>query len=836
MTLNEIIEQRKTLNEAITAKNYEKVEAMLADPEVALNNELPDLNLPVRQMFNLRDKRMAQIFLDCPRIDWLAPAWDRNLDEYEEKYEIQYERYSPSPNKTNNKAYLWKNNFDYFYYLNETFASRLPEESEIIYDRIISELIKAADAEICSKLLFLTADSFVAFKIATKYCTDVNARGNSILHITRSEEVAELAIAMGADINALNGQEKTPMMVQNTLKPLQVILKNGANVHFINSKGESMFTNDVNRGRLSRNYELSEVLFRNELRKNTCKLSDSFLNEIFSKYPRYKEIFESDLPTNLNRLENRRYDDLFNTYFKQLSLEDYLQFIKNQLAAGIPFETRDLAPKRRRLIKKHSNELAELALQSEQLNVLNDFRHSSFKVYLKSISPSQFTGYSSNSPTTLDSFALFTAIQSKIVHLLKNPNLDPFLEKDGKLFFERDDDSLRKVTELDASWLFELYFLGFDVFKKSQKTGKSLIDYLNPDAVLNVDIGYRFPLSKLSLVFFEVNCKASKEEVDLFTPIDDQGNTILHYMAKQGHLGAQLEQKLDFSDTKKMTNIEGKTPCDIILQNDRNFSCFFRFPDLEEGQLRILMDDYLAIHGADYFKRFGGEILLMFLRAASVSKHFVDLISKFLIEEVGISLDRLLNESFSYEGTQKKTLGKLIFQCKTPNAHEFLIMQGYHKANPVYFFKNLMSLRLTSLIDLFLENCDDITPIILIYCQPPSVRACDENLKSVMTSQKMRNATISNSPDSPKLLDVNYFRLCNSTSKIAFFSEINVDARNLKGSVVKPELPQNFYNYYDLHYWTTLRKNGWTSEDFKDLSIYGTLSRSDSGFLLEFGS
>ncbi len=175
----ELLRLIKNLNHSIEIRDYEGVSFILEETDFPLNfdfnyNIIP---LPLDVMLKVGDPEMARLFLKCPRVDWLAPSWNRSMEEREEQCGIQYEPGKPRMNKKNGQSssddYL-----DLFYCLGRDFESSCPEEAHIIYEKIIEELVTLAKSETYepNKFLCITADSLMAFKIALKYSTNIGVK------------------------------------------------------------------------------------------------------------------------------------------------------------------------------------------------------------------------------------------------------------------------------------------------------------------------------------------------------------------------------------------------------------------------------------------------------------------------------------------------------------------------------------------------------------------------------------------------------------------------------------------------------------------------------------
>ena len=72
----------------------------------------------------------------------------------------------------------------------------------------------------------------------------------------------------------------------------------------------------------------------------------------------------------------------------------------------------------------------------------------------------------------------------KAAEALLNEGADPAVECDGLLFYERQDFFQNVCENLHLFHiLMSLYSSNFDLFLQQRKTGKSFVDYLNPEAL-----------------------------------------------------------------------------------------------------------------------------------------------------------------------------------------------------------------------------------------------------------------------------------------------------------------------------------------------------------------
>ncbi len=299
------LERVQDLNRAILAENSLVIELLLADSEVQVNMDLLAVKLPLKTMLEKLNSFLAKHFPNCPRIDWLAMTHPRNVENAERDFGFPIERDTKGRNKLSASSGPVVNNFDYFHYLDKIFEAVYPNGAAEIYDKIISELVKIADTQDYTRLLFNTLNSVVAFHTALKYCTPVNARdekGRTHLHVIESSDLIPILLAFNIPGNAVDENGETALMAQaragrwSIVKRLVILANiNGTGLDFVNSKGLSWFSVAKSQEEFLQLFDLSEPLFLAELKLYNA-IDYKILDVIFLKNPSFKMIFLSNLP------------------------------------------------------------------------------------------------------------------------------------------------------------------------------------------------------------------------------------------------------------------------------------------------------------------------------------------------------------------------------------------------------------------------------------------------------------------------------------------------------------------------------------------------------------
>ena len=769
------------LNEAIRSLNYEKVQEMLADEHVPVNVSKYHyiITLPLKQMICTKDPKMARLFLQCPRIDWLAPEWDRGMMKLEEEFGIQYER--------GDVGYFWtekkrKSDFSYFYYLDESFVQACPEEAWQIYEKIIAELVAIAETENFDMLLLRTCKQLIPFQMALKYSTNINVKNENnetLLHLTNDLDVAKLLIEKGADVNAKNSDGRTPLNKTLETQPnvalVELLLKSGAEV------GDCCFR----KGFLS-HFEVSKAALMVALSKEFACVDSDELEMFFGKYPQYKELFESDLPSHLCVLENSFYSD----YCVRLSDEDYISFLKHMIirSKGNYFGVR---PSRTKLIEQHANELLYLSV-----------RENSF-VFARTL----LEEFKADPNCICNGKAPLFVAHDKLIHLLLSNGADPFLELDGLKFFERED-FCQNETIIDAYWLINLARKGFDIFKPSEKTGKSLINYLNPTAQLSLGVNaqsYSFPLSKLSQLLFDVFCC---NQPDVFAPIDEDGNTILHYAAQQcnfRYIGCVFDLK-GVSELKQIRNKSGKSLFESFIENDKD--CYFAKSITTLDDFKAYAGTFLEIHGVSFFKVFGAQ----FFYAVLIHRQKPDFeIAEYLLER-GVSINRILDEYMLGHEILKHIFHRHTFHNYCEAVVNFVLKHGYRPI--VSDLTLLVQFDHVEYVEPLIEECENIHSFINSICVNSDSQwnsEFNDAYRAFFSHPKVLEST----KDGCKSLDIYFFAACSddeSIIKTEFFLQLGVDPRRLIGTETAARVTDGHFQGFAL-----LLEAGWTLEDFKNI-------------------
>ena len=110
---------------AIRSGNSKKVKLLISDRESVLNVRiLKNAKLPLEEALLRCNEKIIKIFLECPRVDCLAPTWNRAENSFEEEFGIQCDQnmrkneYGEGSLGFNlNRGCACYNAIDYFYYL-----------------------------------------------------------------------------------------------------------------------------------------------------------------------------------------------------------------------------------------------------------------------------------------------------------------------------------------------------------------------------------------------------------------------------------------------------------------------------------------------------------------------------------------------------------------------------------------------------------------------------------------------------------------------------------------------------------------------------------------------
>ncbi len=252
----------------------------------------------------------------------------------------------------------------------------------------------------------------------------------------------------------------------------------------------------------------------------------------------------------------------------------------------------------------------------------------------------------------------------------------------------------------------------------------------------------------MSNLFFEI---ISQSNINVFTPIDEDDNTILHYISKQFEktFHSNILNYVRLADWKRVKNKEERTPYDLVIAHDTqfDFGCLITMAD----ELRAYVADYTAIHGDEGFKKAGGK--LIFTALTEVARFNLSL-ARFLVEEKGVSLTRII----AGEEVGKRILEKTSYR---DNVLLFVLERGYQI--DLKAFQRIMNYCLLGALKVFLEKCIDIVPFVNFFCSQNNF-LFDQTYKTFVKHQKVIDATA----DGRNLLEIYFFSLCNTIEKCHF--------------------------------------------------------------------
>ncbi len=169
---------------------------------------------------------------------------------------------------------------------------------------------------------------------------------------------------------------------------------------------------------------------------------------------------------------------------------------------------------------------------------------------------------------------------------------DPSIEFDGRLFFERVNDSLNDYNYIHGSGLITLHAKGFDLFSPAPKTQKSFLNYMKPETT------FRFCCQKMEFKF--PVCVITKGLLDaifrnvpecLYLKVDVNDNTLLHYLyytSNQRYVFCLLEISVSILNSIKSKS--GKTPLQLIIEHEKSADSVNLIQNSDDLEI------YLAIH------------------------------------------------------------------------------------------------------------------------------------------------------------------------------------------------------------------------------------------------
>ncbi len=793
------MERVRELNETILALNYEKVQEMLADLEVPINLSMFNIPLPLDTVLKVADSRMIRLFLKCPRVDWLAPSWNRNFLTLERDYGIKY---LPSILPRNMRDSFFKGKvvktvFDYFYYC--PLPEELHDEEQLIYEKIIAELVREEDKDDFCPLLFNTVDSFVAFKIALKYCQDVNCRddkGQTLLHRTASEEVARLLIEMGVDVNALDNQERTPLMLQslaNHVGIVKLFITNGADVLYVNSRGYS------NSRHLCGQFQLfypsgdipKEVFLA--LLKQGRIFEENDLEFLFRKRPEYKQIFFSDLPEYLPAA----YDNLRAFNLEHWTEAEWLQFARNVTSRCNYVLLIGLIACNKLLVESFANELFHLAVKADANYIYEEL----------------FFLFKADPNGLIDGKRpLFVAGPNGIEKLLKL-GADPFIQCDGLYFFEREN-FCQDSKELRSEWLIELHKQKFDLFSRECQSGKSLIDFLDPEMQVSFPVScgeLPFPVSKLSKSFLDLFIKYRGP--DLFDAIDEERNSLSHYFfASQYRKYVNDFYKSDsmlisfpFYKIEAYRNKAGISALSTLIENDPEFFAVRLLKGLDD--LNVYLSACEAYYGLDFVEKYGCYLIQTICQEQLI---------EYLIAERNISIAAVCQNLNN--APLDAYIFKKFFASMALDTPQWLLDQSYQVGiEEIHQVVKSSNLKLLARV---LEQYEgNWTALIYHVCQDCTF---NDGLRLFIKHPKVQQARPANCDNDCRTIEQCFFALCHGKEKAAqFLVELGFDAKKLIGSGLFAKSGGVSYPNYTgpvrVDFLKYLKELGWTRADLQKI-------------------
>ena len=813
MTLPPFMQGVVALNKAIRALDYEGVAEMLADPQIPVNLDILGVALPLMTMFvNRPDRRMTRLFLDCPRIDWLAPSCNRNLLSLERDFglfkyygspvhkrklpsrRVQYRFYPPGSNDALNEA------FDHFYCIPGYFEEDLRDE---IHGKIIDQVLRIAGIDDCRPLLFYSAECVNDFRAVLKRCpSDVDltslrdGEGNSLLCITSCTEVTKILVEHGA-IEAIKPGDRPLVNLDEDEEDWQLevtewMLERGLSLDLLAGKGLLPVRYYNDRSFLEK-YGMTEAFFRASL-LNSNELTASAFNAIFTKYPEYQRIFESDLPVHLLAVYGAQFEELegVSVDVGAWGEEDFLRFVESIIRRAFRLD-RYLSHilKRADLIKQHANHLLHFAVKHSAQHFFADLVHE-FGADAKVLIGGK----------TL----LFECERMDAMHELVRLGADPFHQCDGYLFFERDDFS-KHLASFD--FLMQIHQQGLDLFSREHKSGKSLVDYLKEqERIIYVYLPYGhldFPTDRLGKRFFEV-LSSVQEQPDPCAPIDDEGNTALHYLCFQKR--AQCSDSILLSTLNRVKNFSGKSALSCFIQNDPEFYLMKQVSTVDDFE--IYLRGCEKHYGAGFLERYGPELLCSWCQGRKISLPLL----KHLIEQKAISL-----QSITESGGNRSLDQCLLEACikgKTGNEEALLyLLDCGFKIDDVSRCAQLLGTDYLRVMKRILDDCQE--PNELIAAVSEKQLSLNETFKTFIEHPKINQARPDDSSSAQcTTLDLYFFLLGRFNLKVVdYLLERGVDARRIIGSGLKAKLDCYVITCFCDIAEHLLKTKGWTMEELQ---------------------
>lgn len=402
--------------------------------------------------------------------------------------------------------------------------------------------------------------------------------------------------------------------------------------------------------------------------------------------------------------------------------------------------------------------------------------------------------------------------------LLLEYGVDPNLEFNGYKFFERED-FCKGSKRIDFEWLaFLAVELRFDIFKLAEKTGKSLVDYLDGFGNVSVSVSgikFDFPVSKLSKKVFK---SVGYCMFNVLAPIDDEGRSIIHYdLVNATKKIFRAWDRKRAEELKHLRDRTGKTYYHFMVENDKDAILGSLMTTIED--FKYYAEMYASIHGVDVLKFAGGRFLVKALTKPFRPKLKL---AKYFLQN-GVSLQRVYGDELLGNAVCQNIKWKSHPCNKIGAVLVFLLRHGF--MIEFRYLRKFLKLNRVNLANAVAEQCDANYLEVLFESMREEYEHCEEHetlpfnaaFRAFFSHPKVRLACPQNSPNTFTLLDQHFFILCKAKAKVAkFFLQLGVDTRKLIGA-------GNYavgviYRYSYGRVFPLLRNAGWTGNDFKSLS------------------
>ena len=569
---NAAMQQLYDLSFAIFSSDYVKVQEFLADESFPVNLYFPRFKkLPRDLAIETQDPKMIQLFLNCPRVNWLQLN-ELNFEDFDRSC-ICYDLAMKAEWKKKSKS-------DAFKCLDPWFEQICPEEARLIYDKMF-EALEGESEEDLEGLVFKAFQSKYAFNKALHFCKDINKKtenGCTVLHLICQShlnllEQAKFVISRGAQVNATDDDGCTPLMLSmNNLKGdiCLALVENGADLFAADSIGRVAFdyVPPESAQFYLDSFEFPEKLFRNYLQKQACSVD---LKAIFIKYPQYKEIYDSDLRIQLLKVKYLDQSDLRRSEAKT--------FLIDLIKRGDQFPGFDEDLLLHHVLSESADEFLHLAVENNS-----------------PILHALLTKFKANPNSLHEGLPpLFKATHSDTILALLKAGADAWLTLDGCYFFQREGFSFSGKS---ADWLVFMYDGNSALFEASPRTGKTVfqcatdrLDFPNATNVIGDKITW--------LLFKQLHDKDLEteyfEDIVDYDVVDEQGNSIQHYHVLEY---LKLRVRPSAQEMNSLKNKDGLTALDLFVSSNSFLEKLCTFVGLQH------IEDWKTLE-AVYDKAFG---------------------------------------------------------------------------------------------------------------------------------------------------------------------------------------------------------------------------------------